>query len=81
MFCYVRITSTLSKSGVYGVVVYDAFERRVFASYSWSNYSKRSAPEVKPSVCEVHPPQQPTVYCQSSEEFNSLVEKWFGVAE
>ena len=81
--CYVRINSTtMGKSGeTISAIVYDAFERRVFASYAWVSYSGKKYWEVKPSECEVHPQQQPTVYCQSIEEFNDLVEKWFGVAQ
>jgi hypothetical protein len=81
--CYVRITSTTaSKRGVTNSdVVYDAFERRLFGNYFWLNYDGKKYWEVKPAQCEVHPQQQPTVYCQSSEEFNDLVEKWFGVSK
>jgi hypothetical protein len=81
--CYVRITSTTAtKTGVMNSdVVYDAFERRMFANYLWTNYSGKKYWEVKPSQCEVHPQQQSTVNCQSSEEFDNLVEKWFGVAK
>ena len=82
--CYVRIIAmTASKGG--GVtnsdIVYDAFERRVFASYLWMNYSGKKYWEVAPSECEVHPPHQPPMSCRSSEEFNGLVEKWLGVAQ
>ncbi len=81
--CYVRISATTaSKRGfTNSVVVYDAFERRAFATYLWMNYSGKKYWEVKPSECELHPLQQPAVYCESSEEFNGLVEKWFGVGE
>jgi hypothetical protein len=81
--CYVRINSgTAGEAGVISSsMVYDAFERRVFATYLWMNYSHKKYWEIKPTECEAHPQQQPTVYCQSSEEFNDLVEKWFGVSE
>ena len=81
--CYVRISAaTVSKRGVTNsVVIYDAFERRTFANFLWVNNSGKKYWEVKPLECEVHPQQQPTAYCNSSDEFNELVEKWFGVAE
>lgn len=81
--CYVRISATTAskQSVTNSVVVYDAFERRVFANYFWVNSEGKKYWEVKPTMCEVHPQQQTTVYCHSSEEFNNLVEKWFGVAE
>jgi hypothetical protein len=81
--CYVRVSAvTASKRGVTNsVVVYDAFERRIFANFLWVNYSQKKYWEVKPSECEVHPPQLSTIHCQSSDEFNDLVEKWFGVAQ
>jgi hypothetical protein len=79
--CYVRIqTTTTSKTGpAESIAVSDAFERRLFALYVWTNTQGKKYWEVKPYRCEVHPPKQETIKCQSSEEFNALVEKWFGV--
>jgi len=81
--CYLRINSiTASKRGVTNsAIVWDAFERRVFANFLWANYSGKRYWEIRPTQCELYPQQQPTVYCQSSDEFNDLVEKWFGLSE
>lgn len=81
--CYVRVsTTTATKQSVTNSVsVFDAFERRVFANYIWVNNSGKKYWEVKPLECDVHPQQQAIIYCQSSDEFDELVEKWFGVAQ
>jgi hypothetical protein len=81
--CYVRIDSTLTNGGVpsTAITVYDAFERRVYASYLWINSQKKKYWEVKPVECEIDPPKETKITCGSSEEFDQLVDKWFGVAK
>ncbi len=81
--CYVRIQHINLAGGVSttSTFVLDAFERRIFANYGWSNPQHRPASEVTPLICEVHPPNQDKITCGSGDEFNALAEKWFGVAE
>jgi hypothetical protein len=77
--CYVRINSI--SATVISTIVYDAFERRLFASYGWVNANGKKFWEVKPMECKVLPPKIEPITCQSDDEFNALVEKWFGVSE
>lgn len=81
--CYVRIDVSLINGKIpsTAINVYDAFERRVYASYSWVNAQNKKYWEVKPLECEVDPPKETKITCGSSEEFDQLVEKWFGVAK
>jgi hypothetical protein len=58
-------------------MVFDAFENRDYATYWWS--SDKNNVDVAPSRCDVKPRGQPEITCKSSEEFNSLVEKYFGI--
>jgi hypothetical protein len=60
-------------------VVFDAFENRDFANYIWINSGKKNAWEVAPAECDVKPRGQQEITCKSSEEFDSLVEKYFGI--
>ena len=55
--------------------VYDAFGGRVFATYSLIG-SVGDAP----TMCKISIPNKPVQVCKSPEEFNDLVERYFGVA-
>ncbi len=81
--CYVRVMTVTTAHGnpSDSVVVYDAFERRVFADYVWSNPTGKKYWEVKPLKCEVYPPGHDAITCGSDAEFDSLVAKWFGVLQ
>jgi len=61
-------------------LVFDAFERRGYASYVWVNAGKKKYWEVAPMTCVVYPRGQPEITCKSSDEFDALVDKYFGIA-
>lgn len=70
--CYVRINSIWA-TGM-GASVIDAFEGRVYASYgSGSN-------NAKPAWCKIFIPGKDIQVCQSQDQFDSLVEKYFDVS-
>lgn len=80
--CYVRINSFGGvDSAAVSDVVYDAFGGRVYATYIWVNPLKKKFYEVPPSECEINIPGKPLEKCNSSEEFNELAEKYFGVTQ
>ncbi len=68
---------TLSTS----IVVYDAFEGRVYANYLWMNRLKEGKKywQIKPTECSVKPQGQGELDCVTSEEFEKLVDKYFGI--
>jgi hypothetical protein len=70
--CLIRIDSRDGVSVV--AIVEDAFERRVFASYFWTNPTGKKYWEVKPSTCEFYPLGQPKQVCDSIEEFDAFSE-------
>ena len=81
--CYVMVhhVSVLSSGKpVFSDVVYDAFEGRVYARYVWLNVENKKNSEVTPTECWVKPlgktEKQP---CSSSDEFEELVDKYFGI--
>ncbi len=80
--CYIRVTSTSAdKFPIITDVVYDAFGGRIYANYLWINSQNKKAWEVSPATCEIHIPGRPDETCKSSEEFDELTEKYFGVAQ
>jgi hypothetical protein len=73
-----RITTNQDSSMIW-YEVDDAFEGRVYASYLSVN-STKAVGQVTPRDCTVRPfGEQPTT-CKSSDEFEALVEKRFGIA-
>lgn len=56
----------------------DAFEGRLYASYVWFNPGKK-AWEVEPTNCWVQPRKQARITCKNADEFDSLVDKYFGI--
>jgi hypothetical protein len=60
-------------------VVSDAFEGRVYANYIWINSGKKKYWEVAPMECDVKPRGQPEIKCKSSDEFDALIDKYFGI--
>ena len=60
-------------------VVYDAYEGRVYANYMWINSQKKKYWEVGPMECDVKPRGQPEITCKSSNEFEELIDKYFGI--
>ena len=80
--CYVRVVSTSAdKFPIITDVVYDAFGGRIYANYLWINSQNKKAWEVSPATCEIHIPGKPDETCKTSEEFDELTEKYFGVAQ
>ncbi len=81
--CYMRIYANSASKNVVSFVetVFDAFEGRGYASYIWVNAGKKQYWEVAPKTCLVHPRGQPEIKCKSSDEFDALVEKYFGIGK
>jgi hypothetical protein len=79
--CYMMIHSdSASKTVVSNIkTVFDAFEGRGYASYIWFNAGKKKYWEVAPTTCVVYPRGQPEIKCKSSDEFDALVDKYFGI--
>jgi len=61
------------------MVVYDAFEGRVYANYLWFSQKDKKYWEVAPMDCNIKPRGQDEITCKSSEEFQHLVDKHFGI--
>jgi hypothetical protein len=74
--CYVRLHS-IGETSI-AETVFDAFEGREYASFAGSEPKNGVA---KPPLCEIRIPGKPAQDCHSADEFNSLVEKYFGVPE
>ena len=81
--CYVRIMQTLMNGKVPSTsdVVYDAFERRVYANYLWINSEGKKYWEVSPMECAVHPIGKDEITCKSAPEFDELVEDLLGIGK
>jgi len=80
--CYVRINRTfVGTANALTLTITDAFEGRVYATYVWSNPGNKKFWEVPPSNCEINVPGKDTIKCTSSDEFDSLTEKYFGTAK
>jgi hypothetical protein len=79
--CYIMVHYLDMSHGYPSVsdTVYDAFEGREYASYIWINPEKKKAWEVAPMECSVKPRGQDEVPCTSPEEFEKLVDKYFGI--
>jgi hypothetical protein len=80
--CYIRIHYVAMKSSAAVTdVVFDAFGGRSFANYVWMNPEHKKYWEVSPSICEIDIPNKPKEICKSSDEFDDLTEKYFGVTK
>lgn len=79
--CYIMVHGAPNGKGVLGSsdVVYDAFEGRVYASYIWSNPQKKKYWDVPPLECSVKPRGGDEIICHSSDEFETLIDKHFGI--
>jgi hypothetical protein len=80
--CYMMVHLVIvdkGKSVSVSNTVTDAFEGRGYASYIWINSQGKPYQEVAPTDCTVKPRGQPAITCKSSEEFESLVDKYFGI--
>jgi hypothetical protein len=83
--CYVRVNYTTRPSATAEVVVssyvFDAFEGRTLASYNWVSETGKKYWEVKPMICWVKPIGESKSTCSTTEEFESVVDKLFGLGE
>jgi hypothetical protein len=83
--CYIRIDTAAAalKNGEVSIssLVADAFEGRELAYYLWFSEAGKKYWEVKPTMCHVKPINGEKITCESTEEFESLVDKHFGLGE
>src|ERR1700731_975039 len=81
--CYIRIDVSTIENGKVAVssYVFDAFEGRSLASYIWFPEKDKKYWEVKPMECNVKPVNGKKIVCKSTEEFEDLVDKYFGLGE
>jgi hypothetical protein len=77
--CYVRVHTFGANPPSVSDAVYDAFGGRVYASYIWIGDHKKKYWEVPPTECDINIPGKPVERCTSSDEFDELTEKYFGV--
>jgi hypothetical protein len=81
--CYVRIDYNTRDGKTINVssYVFDAFEGRELAEYIWFSQPDKKYWDVKPTMCHVKPINQEKTYCTTTEEFESLVDRLFGLGE
>lgn len=61
-------------------VIRSAFEHTSYATYSTTSDGIKNYLEVKPPTwCAVEPRGQHRITCKSADEFNRLLEKYFGL--
>jgi hypothetical protein len=60
-------------------LVFDAYEGRGYASYVWINTTKKKYWEIAPTECSVKPRNNEEIFCHSQDEFDSLIDKYFGI--
>jgi hypothetical protein len=81
--CYVAIVrndpSGRNKGLTYSTDVFDAFEGTSYAAYTQLSDNIKAGIEVKPPLCSVDPRGQRQIICKSEDEFDGLVEKYFGL--
>jgi hypothetical protein len=79
--CYIMVSGTYNGNGKPAAsdVVYDAFEGRMYANYVWINTQNKKYWEVPPMICSVKPRGGDEIICHSSDEFETLIDKYFGI--
>jgi hypothetical protein len=79
--CYIMVHGAPTGRGALSSsdVVYDAFEGRVYANYIWINTENKKYWEVPPTECSVKPRGGDEIICRSSDEFETLIDKHFGI--
>jgi hypothetical protein len=79
--CYIMVIGTFNGKGKPAAsdLVYDAFEGRVYANYVWINTQNKKYWEVPPMMCSVKPRGGDELTCHSSDEFETLIDKHFGI--
>jgi hypothetical protein len=75
--CLILIESTDSVTGTgntsNSALLMDAFERHVYANYSWVSSQTKKYWEVKPLMCDLIPAAQPKKNCADRDEFDAFV--------
>jgi hypothetical protein len=56
--------------------LYDAFERRDYASYLWTTRTGKKYWEVSPISCQFGPSYGQTKFCKTEDEFNTFVSEY-----
>jgi len=81
--CYIRIDVAIyeNKRATMSSYVFDAFEGRTYAEYVWLEEPGKFFWDVKPVQCDIKPIGSPKQVCSSTEEFEALVDKFFGLGE
>lgn len=81
--CYIMVIGTYNGKGKPAAsdLVYDAFEGRVYASYLWFNLQNKKFWEVPPTECSVKPRGGDEIICHSCDEFETLIDKHFGIGK
>lgn len=79
--CYVMVHYVATENGKASILnsVYDAFEGRVYASYTWINIEGKKFWEVAPMECWIKPLGGEKQTCKDSDEFEEMVDKNFGI--
>jgi hypothetical protein len=73
--CYVIVHEVMGNgSQGYSYFIRDAFEGRIYGSLIVIGYNPN------PAECDVTPHGQETIRCKSSDEFDALVAKYFGMS-
>jgi len=63
----------------YSTVVFDAFEGTSYADYTQLSDKISAGIEVKPPLCSVKPRGRSEIICKSEDEFDGLIERYFGL--
>jgi|ERR1022692_419552 triacylglycerol esterase/lipase EstA (alpha/beta hydrolase family) len=80
--CYVLVhgSGATSKSTPYvSYSLFDAIEGRTYGDYLWINSTQKKYWEVAPISCSVKPRGSDKVLCHSDDEFDELIDKYFGI--
>jgi hypothetical protein len=59
--------------------LFDAIEGRTYGQYVWINSTQKKYWEVPPMMCEVKPRGTDKMLCHSDDEFDQLIDKYFGI--
>jgi len=61
--------------------VFDAIEGRTYGEYVWINSTQKKYWEVPPMICNVNPRASDKILCKSDDEFDQLIDKYFGIGK
>jgi hypothetical protein len=79
--CYILVHVARDAGLTVSYTVFDAVEGRSYASYIWVNPQKKKFWEVSPAECVIYPRGGEKIQCKDSDEFDALVDKYFGIAK